>query len=103
MHNLVFVVNKQNIEKREGFDGLVAGTKGYLQARFVFSSDWAGYRKVALFTCRNGEYPVLLSNTGTCPVPDEAAACSSFKVRIIGRRTDDTVTSGRVTVIQRRH
>ena len=103
MHRLTFVVNGQNLVKLKGFDGLVAGTKGHLQAHFTFTGDWSGLRKVAVFTCRSGEYPVLITNN-TCMVPDEVAACESFKVHIVGKLLDGgKLPSSRVTVIQRRH
>lgn len=102
MRMLDFVVNKQNIEKQGDFSGLIAGTKNFLYARFSFSREWVGYCKVAVFTCRDGEFPVLLSNN-SCKVPDEAAACSSFKVHVVARRGDEDIMSGRTTVIQRRH
>ena len=102
MRYLDFVVDKQNIKKQGDFSGLVAGTKGYLLARFSFTSDWSRHRKVAVFTCRDGEHPVLLSG-GVCQVPDEVAACGTFKVHVVGARGDDTIMSGRTTVIQRRH
>lgn len=102
MRVLEFAVDKQNITKRNDFSGLIAGSKGYLKARFSFSSEWNGYRKVAVFTCKTGEYPVLI-NGCMCDVPDEAAACNSFKVHVVGRRGNETMTSGRVTVIQRRY
>lgn len=103
MRTLMFVVNKQHIEKQGDFSGLVAGSRGYLNASFKFSNDWAGYRKVAVFTCKSGEYPALIVGD-RCAVPDEAAACPTFKVHVVGRGSSgDTVTSGRTTVIQRRH
>lgn len=102
MHTLQFRVDKQTLTKQDGFDGLVAGTRGYLRARFAFSTDWAGHRKVAVFSCAAGEFAVLISGN-ICDVPDEVAACSSFKVRCVGRSDTSTLTSTRVTVIQRRY
>lgn len=104
MRVLDFVVNKQNISKAPDcdFSGLIMGSSGYLQARFTFSPEWAGYRKAAVFTCRTGKYPVLVKGC-VCNVPDEVAACSSFKVQVVGKRGDEVLPSGPVTVIQRRH
>ena len=103
MQVLDFVVNKQSISKSPNcdFSNLIAGSKGYLQARFTFTKEWSGYRKAAVFICRTGEYPVLIDG-GMCAVPDEAAACSSFKVTVVGKRNNDTITCGRATVILRR-
>lgn len=102
MRTLEFVVDKQTLTKHGDFNGLVVGSKGYLQAWFKFTGDWAGYRKVAVFTCASGEYPVLLQG-GPCTIPDEVTACATFKVRVVGRKDKYDLTTGRVTVIQRRH
>lgn len=105
VHTLAFSVNKQTLEKHEGFERLVAGTSGYLRAAFSFSSDWVIYRdRAAVFTGPGGlERRVDLKNN-TCMVPDDIAACMSFKVHVEGESPVGAVMrSGRVTVIQRRH
>ena len=102
MRTLTFIVDKQMVTKQGDFGGLIAGTKGYLHAWFRFSADWSGTRKVAVFTCSTGEYPVLIVG-GTCAIPDEVAACLTFKVYVVGRKNGQDITSSRVTVIQRRH
>lgn len=102
MRTLTFVVDKQTLRKSGDFDGLVAGTHGYLRAQFSFSGDWSGYRKVAVFKCRGAEYPVLLAGNA-CNVPDEAAACTSFRVYVVGKHGDTRLSSGIATVIQRRY
>lgn len=102
MRTLNFMVDKQILRKRGDFSGLVAGSHGYLLAQFSFSSDWSGYRKVAVFRCNGAEYPVLLSGN-SCSVPDEAAAEQTFKVYVVGKRGDSQLRSGHVTVIQRRY
>lgn len=102
MRTLSFVVDKQNLSKHGDFDGLVAGTKGYLHAWFRFSNDWAGSKRVAVFTCDKGTYPMLITG-GTCVIPDEVTACSTFKVHVVGRRGDEDLKSSRVTIIQRRY
>lgn len=101
MRILEFNVDKQKIVKGGNFEGLIAGSKGYLKARFSFSSEWNGYRKAAVFKCLSGEYPVLI-NGCMCDVPDEVAACMSFKVSVVGKRGSETMPCGHVTVIQRR-
>ena len=43
MRTLEFEVKRQTLEKKEGsdFSGLVAGTDGYLQAKFLFKgNEW---------------------------------------------------------------
>lgn len=101
MRILEFDVDKQKMTKQGDFSGLIAGSKGYLKARFSFSSEWNGYRKAAVFKCPTGEYPVLI-NGCMCDVPDEAAACTSFKVHVVGKRGGEMIKCAHVTVIQRR-
>ena len=52
MRTLEFEVKGQTLEKREGsdFSGLVAGTDGYLQAKFLFKgNEWRECVKAASF------------------------------------------------------
>jgi hypothetical protein len=103
VRTLKFSIDKQILTKQGDFTGLVAGSKGYLQAQFSFSADWAGHRKVAVFTANDGtEYNEPIE-AGLCRVPDDVAACASFKVHVVGRRGDATPRTSRVTIIQRRY
>ena len=95
MRTLTFVADKQILRKQGDFSELVIGTSGYLRAQFSFSSDWSGYRKVAVFRCNGTEYPVLLSGN-SCNV-------QTFKVYVVGKSGDSQIRSGHVTVIQRRY
>lgn len=98
---LDFSVDRQRLSKDGDFSGLVAGSRGYLLARFSFSSDWQGYNKVAVFSCGDAEYPACITG-GVCNVPDEAARRQSFRLYVAGRKGDTVIKSSRVTVIQRR-
>lgn len=103
MRVLDFIVDKQHISKAPtcDFDGLVAGTKGYLVARFSFSSEWNGYRRAAIFKYNGKSYPVALKNN-MCGVPP-AVTGDSFKVTVGGLDKDgNKLTCDAVTVIQRR-
>lgn len=104
MRVLDFDVNNQKITKSPkcDFGGLVVGSSGFLYARFNFSHEWVGYKRVAVFTCKSGEYPVMIQ-AGICEIPPEVLACNSFKVSVVGKRGDSMLPSNRVTVIQRRY
>lgn len=104
MRVLDFDVHNQKITKSPkcDFGGLVVGSSGFLYARFNFSQEWAGYLKVAMFTCKSGEYPMKVSGS-MCEIPAEVLAEDSFKVSVIGKRGDSLLPSNRVTVIQRRY
>lgn len=62
MRELKFYVNGQRIKKDNtcDFSGIVAGTKGYLEAVFCFGSDWSGMSKVAVFTRLKEQHPAKI-------------------------------------------
>ncbi len=104
MRVLDFDVNRQIISKSPScdFSGLVAGSSGYLRARFNFSRDWSSYLKVAKFVGHDGheELRPILGNT--CEIPGEVLLGGSFKVTVIGKCGDDKLPCNTITVIQRR-
>lgn len=69
------------------FSGLVSNSRGYLQARFRFSADWAGCKKAAIFTGIGKGVPVPLVNN-TCVIPAEALTGRSVQVCVVGLRAD---------------
>lgn len=52
MRTLCFIVDGQKLacDPVCDFSGLVSNSRGYLLAKFRFSADWKGCKKVALFT-----------------------------------------------------
>lgn len=62
MRTLKFIAKAQQLKKDVScdFSGLVKGSKGYLQAEFSFSEDYAGCGKIAVFRNQGEEYPVRL-------------------------------------------
>lgn len=87
MRVLDFIVTGQTLRRDPAcdFSGITAGSSGYLQARFRFSADWAGYKKAAVFTASGVEYPVGLRD-GMCEIPAEALAGRVVRVMVVGRR-----------------
>lgn len=105
MRTLKFIVDGQIIKQDPScdFSGLVPGSKGYLQAEFSFSSEWSGYTKVAAFWSMLGkEYPPqFLADGRTCMIPAEALMRRTFKVQVLGRRTNDkTIATNKLPVKQ---
>lgn len=93
MRILVFDVDKQRIIKRRGcdFDSIVAGSSGYLKAKFNFlGTDWNGCKKAASFWLDNNEYPMLLDADNSCVIPEEALTGSVFQVSVMGIRPNTT-------------
>lgn len=108
MRRLKFVVDKQIIKPDPDcdFSGLVPGTEGYLEAEFVFSSEWNGCKKVAGFYSMLGrEYKPqiieLKSFANVCQIPAEALEAKSFKIRVIGKKDGFKLTTNKLTVSQK--
>lgn len=101
MRILEFEVNKQTIRKKPDcdFSGLVAGTRGYLRAKFTFSADWDGCRKAASFWRGGKEYAVLLDQNA-CEIPAEVLTGGVFEVSVTGRKRGLNIPSNRVRVKQ---
>lgn len=101
MKVLDFTIVEQTIkrEPRCDFSGLVAGSRGYLHARFHFSDDWARCNKVVVFSGNGKDYPVPLVHN-MCEIPAEALTGTTVKVRVIGRRPGYEICTGTVTFSQ---
>lgn len=95
MRNLDFIVSGQTLTRDPlcDFCGIAAGSQGYLQARFRFSKEWTGCKKVAVFLCRGKEYPVGLQDN-MCMIPWEALVDTrAVQVYVIGRRPGYQITT----------
>ena len=100
---LEFEVNKQRLTKKRGcdFSNIVAGTVGYLKAKFYFSqSEWSGCRKAASFWVADTEYAALLDEDDTCVIPSEALVGDRFYVSITGKKADYRILTNRAKVKQ---
>lgn len=104
MRTLVFNVKNQIISKDPScdFSGLVAGTSGYLKAKFVFSGDWSNCVKVAGFFSKDGKEfpPSIISNDNTCEIPSEILAYHEFEMRLYGKNEKYTITTRPITIKQ---
>lgn len=104
MRTLKFIVDNQLIkpDPKCDFEGLVPGTEDYLKAEFIFSEEWAGYTKVAGFYSAMGkEYPPQLLKDGkSCIIPAEALKRRVFKVRVIGKKSEQKITTNKLAVSQ---
>lgn len=95
MRVLEFIAAGQTLSRAPAcdFTGIVAGSCGYLRARFLFSREWAGCKKVAVFTSKGQEYPVPLE-LNMCEIPAEALTGSAVQVYVVGRRPGFEITTG---------
>lgn len=88
MRTLEFKVDKQVLLKQPGCDfaNIVAGSVGYLEAKFNFSEEWSECsKKVANFLANGEEFPVLLEDDA-CVIPSGALVGDYFEVYVIGAK-----------------
>ena len=103
MRTLEFDVKKQRIIKKRtcDFSGLVAGSIGYLKAKFIFSKDWKQcVAKFASFWVDEEEYAVKLDENNCCMIPPEALMKNKFKVSVIGANPPYQIGTNKTTVKQ---
>ena len=104
MRVLDFKVYRQTIECDPNcdFTGIAPGTRGYLSARFRFSTEWRGCKRVAIFTCRGKEYPTPIIN-GACVIPFEALLGNTVEVAVIGQCDSYRITTNKTSFKQEGH
>ena len=103
MRTLRFIVKDQIITQDPNcdFTNLVPGTDGYIQAEFLFSSEWDGYVKVVSFSSGKNEYtPKVLKDGKTCIIPTEALDRYIFMVQVLGKKNDIKLKTNSVAVRQ---
>ena len=104
MRTLFFYVKRQIIQpySKDGLGGLVAGTEGYVRAKFNFSSDWDDCKKVVGFFSLDGEEfsPRVLDEEGCCMIPKEALALHEFNIVLYGRKDGYTIVSRPIKITQ---
>lgn len=103
---LEFDVKGQRLTRRRScdFSGIVAGSVGYLRAKFYFSlSEWFGCTKAARFWYDGHEYAVLLDKDNSCEIPEEALKGSKFEVSVLGAKAGYRIDTSKVKVKQEVH
>lgn len=101
MRILDFIVSKQKIDCDPGcdFSGIASGTRGYLYARFRFSADWKGCKRVAVFSCRGVEVPCPILN-GMCEIPASALVGNTVSVKVVGQNNNYRITTNSTSFAQ---
>lgn len=101
MRPLTFNVTAQRISKDPNcdFSNIVAGTSGYLRARFTFSPEWDDCVKVAQFWRGDQEYAALIENN-ECEIDPAALVGPTFRVSVIGQRKNFRITTNKTLVRQ---
>jgi hypothetical protein len=89
MRVLVFKVDGQTIypNSLSELHGLVAGTSGYIKAKFLFSDDWKGCAKVVAFNSVEGKEfePKALDAENSCYISEEALEYHEFEMKVLGK------------------
>ncbi len=81
---LKFTVVNQRIARIDT-EKPVAGSVGYLNALFSFSTDWEGLIKTAIFRAgSDAPYEVLIADDGTCDVATQAIIAGTMYVSVRG-------------------
>lgn len=91
MRELNFRVDDQLLRKQPGcdFSKIVAGSVGYLKAKFYFSGNaWDDCVKVASFWNEGQAYNVRLDENDSCDIHPEALTGKEFGVSVTGGRPD---------------
>lgn len=104
---LEFDVKQQRLTRSRDcdFSGLVAGSVGYLRAKFNFSlTEWFGLKKAASFWTDEGkEYAVLLDRDDSCLIPHEVLTEGRFYVSVMGAKANYKIETSKVKVNQEVH
>ena len=103
MRILRFNVDKQHITKDKvcDFSGIVAGSIGYLYAKFHFSEDWDKCTtKIARFWIDEKEHSVILDSNNECEIPPEVLSGRIFKVSVMGVAPSFRINTNKTKVRQ---
>ena len=104
MRILEFTVRNQRLLKKAtcDFSGLVAGSVGYLYAKFEFPyGGWDNCQvKIARFWIGDKESAVTLDENNMCEIPSEVLTGEEFRVCLLGASKDYRVDTNKVHVYQ---
>ena len=104
MRVLEFEVQKQRLKKKStcDFSGLVAGSIGYLRAKFYFSeNEWGSCSdKIARFWIDDQEHAKRLDVNNSCDIPPQVLTGSKFEVSVIGVAPGYKIETNKIIVKQ---
>lgn len=95
---------KQRLMKKRdcNFSGIVAGSVGYLHAKFYFSeNEWGDCSdKIARFWIDKREHAVRLDDDNCCVIPSEVLTGKKFEVSVIGAAPGYKIETNKINVRQ---
>jgi len=88
---ILYAERNQLIVKRR--EPVTSGSVNVCHARFLFSSDWEGLTRTAVFRAGGESRSVLLDESGVCAVPWEALRVPGYRLTagVCGRRGETIV------------
>lgn len=101
MRILKFNVVRQILERDNScdFNGIVSGSKNYLEANFTFSPEWDDYKKIAVFVNGNKEYPSAIVK-GKCKIDNDALTSRYFRIYVVGKKGEEQINTTSIKVRQ---
>ena len=107
MRILEFNVTKQRLTRKQDcdFSGLVAGSVGYLHAKFYLSeNEWCDCsEKIARFWIGEQEHAAFLDQNDSCEIPPEALTGEKFGVSVMGVAPGYQIETNKIYVRQEVH
>lgn len=97
MIDVILKADCQKLSVTKCPDVIAAGTKRVLRLIFNVSSEWFGYRVAADF---GTEAVPVIGNR--CFVPDSVTDSENIRVRLVGMRGDECMTTTTANITQRR-
>ena len=95
---LEFTIRGQTIQKKDFFEPLYKGTKGYLKCKFNFQDPWDDLTKIAVFHFNGEEEARYLDENDICNIPDAVADCNKFTVAACGIKDGFKVLTGETVI-----
>lgn len=92
---LIFEADGQVLRRLDG-TSVVADSRNYLYALFLFSDDWGDATKTAIFATEKDAYIVLIGSNGKCLVPYEVLRERYFYVSAFA---GNRITANKVKIL----
>lgn len=96
-----FKVRGQRLERTNTARPVAGSKRGYVTCRFDMDEEWGSAKVAVSFFDKGGtEHAMLMSQEGTCPVPDAVTDGNLFRVQLTGDFGGSRASTNKVAVIQ---
>lgn len=100
MRYLDFKAEGQSLVKIGDHENLVAGTEGYLYARFNFSEEWAGTKKIVTMEWNGCTQFVPLVSGNSFQIPAECLKYNRIYLCVEGRKGGYRIKTNKAVISQ---